>query len=253
MLDPFIRLRSRFERLSTQIWSSLESPVEGSPAFVGQVVADGKEPTSTGRYFRVAPVLVLGSEAEGGQPNLSVSQTLSTLVCVVGTTPPLPGDYLVCRFVGSRWVAERFGASGGGGAGNTTTIVGCLCSAIPTTLTLSSSGPCVAGDFQNCTIQWTPTPAAFANLGLGGNCFLSTTDLVDPSSGRQFRYTLGCSSNYFNLSRVYEPTAYGPAYLDSTIYDWAIGVQGNTCSPFLLSNGTIYSGGNPNCLVVISQ
>ena len=118
---------------------------------------------------------------------------------------------------------------------------------------MSSAGPCVPSDFQVCTLQWGPTPAEFASLSLGANCFLSTQVFNDPFTGGTFRYNLSCDTVFFLLSRVYEPTSFGPAYHDSAIYTWRIGDPGNSCSPFLLSSGNIYPGGDNRCVVTISE
>jgi hypothetical protein len=136
------------------------------------------------------------------------------------------------------------------------TIPGCSCNPIANPLNMTSSGPCYPGDFQACTLHYGPTPSQFSSLGLGANCFLSTADFQDSTQNPPFglfRYTFGCTANFFSLSRVYEPTMFTQAYHDTTIYTWAIGLTGNQCSPFLLSNGTIYPGGSPNCLVVIAE
>jgi hypothetical protein len=254
MRDLYAPLRPRFDRDALEL---SRRPVglgpEGQPAFVGRISEDSNQPTTTGRYYLVNPVSVLGEEAEGTTANLIVDPTTTALVCVLGTQAPSTGDNLICRFVENRWVAERDGHAGGPPPPPFATIPTCYCDAIPVTLTMSSSGPCVSGDFQDCTLQWVPTPSQFNTLSLGVNCFLSTQDFTDPISGLQFRYTMGCSNNLLSISRVYEPTSSSEAYHDSTLYSWAVGASGNSCSPFLLSNGTIYPGGNPNCLVVISQ
>ncbi len=130
---------------------------------------------------------------------------------------------------------------------------GCVCSNIPATLQVNISGPCPAGYFYPCTLQYAPTPAVFSGLNLGQNCFLSTSTFADSFSGAMFYFTLGCNSTQFQLSRVFLPTSYTSAYHDSTLYTWTVGLASNTCSPFLLTSGSIYSGGNPGCLVVITQ
>jgi hypothetical protein len=122
---------------------------------------------------------------------------------------------------------------------------------------MSSSGPCVPSDFQPCTIAWQATPAWASGLALGSDCFLSTARLLDPFTGGYFYYNLTCDTIYFRLSRVYDGTTNygftGTPYQDATIYTWRIGDPGNSCSPFLLSGGTIYPGGNNACVVTISE
>jgi hypothetical protein len=255
-LEPILRLRLRLDRDAAALARrTVGLAPSGQPAFVGRVVSDAKQPTVTGAYYLVNPVSVLGAEAEGVPAALVADATRTALLCVIGTQSPSPGDDLICRFVGNRWVAERYGATSPPPPPPPppATIPGCSCAAIPTTLTMSSSGPCVVGDFQPCTIAWQPTPPEFSGLGLGANCFLSTATFVDPFSGGTFRYHLGCGGAYLSLNRVYEPSPDGTAYSDSTIYTWMIGASGNSCSPFLLSNGTIYPGGNNQCHVTISE
>jgi hypothetical protein len=259
MRDLYSPLRPRFDRDASEVVSRFVGlGLGGPPAFVGQIVADSKQPTAAGYYYRVNTVAVLGTEGEGNPASLVVDTTTSVLVCVIGTKSPSAGDNLICRFVENRWISECHGVSSPPPPPPPpyATIPGCSCSQIPATLQMSSSGPCYPGDFQAGTLQWGPTPSQFSSLGLGANCFLSTQDFQEPTqtppSGR-FRYTFGCTANFFSLSRVYEPTQFTQAYHDTTIYTWAIGLTGNSCSPFLLSNGTIYPGGSPNCLVVISQ
>jgi hypothetical protein len=145
------------------------------------------------------------------------------------------------------------GTSGGGGGD----IPGCTCQGMPNTLTMTISGTdpitglpaCDPGTFQPCTLLWQTTPTAFSGLGLGSSCYLSTTTFTDPYTGTDFYYVLGCTAVFYSLSRIYVGP---PPYHDSTIYAWSVGLTGNTCTPFLLSNGFGYSGINPACLVVIS-
>ena len=229
----------------------------GQLSFVGRVDDDAKQPTAPGYYYLVNPVSVLGPEVEGATANLVADMTRTVIVCVIGTKGPSAGDDLVCKFVENRWVAERYGATSPPPPPPPPTIPGCTCSVIPGTLTMSSSGPCVPSDFQACTIVWQPTPSWASGLALGSNCFLSTARLLDPFTGGYFYYNLNCDTIYFRLSRVYDGTTNygftGTPYQDATIYTWQIGEPGNSCSPFLLSVGTIYPGGNDACVVTISE
>jgi hypothetical protein len=252
MHDLFSPLRTRLDRDGSELSRRPVGPRPGGqPAFVGQVVANPQLPTATNAYYSVNPVSILGIEGEGNAPVLLVDTATTVLVCVLGTKAPSLGDNLICRYEGNRWVAERYGSidPGSGGA----SIPGCACTTIPQTLHMSTSGPCDSGTFQPCVLQYGPTPSEFSGLGLGANCFLSTQSFTDPYTGTLFRYSLACNTVFFQLSRIYLATGSGGAYHDSTIYSWSIGLGGNTCTPFLLSNGYIFSGGNPNCLVTISQ
>jgi hypothetical protein len=134
-------------------------------------------------------------------------------------------------------------------------IPGCVCTSIPTTLTLTWSGTCDPSFSPNATLLWGPTPSAFSGLGLGTNCFLSTAKFLDPYSGCNYYFTLSCTSVFFQLSRIYDGTGTGGGctiYHDLTIFSWSISIAGNSCVPFLLANGTIFSGGNIGCHITVS-
>jgi hypothetical protein len=131
-------------------------------------------------------------------------------------------------------------------------IPGCTCPNGPPTVTQSYTGPCVPSDFHPCTITWKAVPSVFSGLGLGANAYLSNGPFTDPFSGGTFEYNLSCDTIYYRLARVYYPVpGVGPAYRDSAIYTWQIGVAGNTCtsSSLSLTNGTIYPGGDNRCIV----
>jgi hypothetical protein len=144
-----------------------------------------------------------------------------------------------------------------GAVSGSTCLTGCACTSIPTTLHLTSTGPC-DGVFLPCTIVYGPTPANLSGINLGANCYLSNETFVDALSGLSYRYVLACDTIFFRLSRVYLPTYTSGPFHDSSIYSWSIGQPGNTCagtptptSPFLLSSGYIYPGGNTTCIVSI--
>ncbi len=250
MLDPYLPLRVRLDRDAREVARRPAGLVpSGQPSFVGRVVAAPRLPTSTGLYYSVNPVAVLGPEVEGGAAALVADPTTTVLVCVLGAQAPQLGDDLVCRFVESRWVASRGRRAGGGGGGS---IPGCACTSIPQALQLSASAEC-RGAFLSCALRYGPTPPELSGLDLGASCYLSTRAFLDPYTHTEFRYTIGCTRVFFRLSRVFLTSDAGGPYHESAIYSWTVGVPGNTCTPFLLSNGQINSGGIPSCTVTISE
>ena len=80
-----------------------------------KVFDGGSMPTAAERVYFTHPVLLTGSEAEGGTGTLTVDTATTVPVIVLGDVPSVAGDYLTAYAVGGRWVAER-GGSGGGGA-----------------------------------------------------------------------------------------------------------------------------------------
>jgi len=249
MRDFYSPLRLRPDREASETVRRVTMQGPGQfPAFVGRVIANPTRPAASNLYYSVNPVAVLGIEAEGSPATLVPDTATTVLVCVLGSEVPVIGDDLLCRFVENRWVAERYGSrSHEGGA----SIPGCACLAIPTVLYLTAVGPC-EGIFQACVLQYGPTPAEFSGLDLGANCFLSTETFFDEFAGVSYRYHFGCDTNFFRISRVYEPSVYGGPIHDASIYSWSINHPGNTCNPFLLSSGSIFSGGNTNCIVRVN-
>jgi hypothetical protein len=220
------------------------------PAFVGRVFVQSSLPSSAGRYFAVHPVSILGTEGEGNPAVLEVDTSSVILVYVLGPSAPSVGDDLICRFVGSRWIAERMSGRGA----TSVNLPGCLCAATPSILFMTcTDSSCNGGIFQNCTLAYGPTPSGYAALALGDSCFLSTESFQDQTTGDYFQYYFTCNSSYYTLSRVYLTSVLGSPYQDIVRYSWLIGLAGNTCQPFLMSNGQIFQGGDPNCVVTISQ
>ena len=101
--------RDAFRRPGSLLASS------GSPAFVGKVTTASP---MVGHFAAVTPTTVLGGEVAGGAATLTAKPG-SVMVYLLGPAAPATGDYLVCRHVDHRWVAERMtGGSGTGGGGS---------------------------------------------------------------------------------------------------------------------------------------
>ncbi len=161
--------------------------------------------------------------------------------------PGSPGDY--------RFQMVQVGTSTGGGTGS---LPGCICSAPPETLAMTvSNGSCNNGLLNSVGIQYGPTPPSLIPLRLGSNCYLSTDMFVDSQTGDSYYYYFGCFGAIMRISRVFPTSVFGSPFLDSVIYYWSVGLTGNRCGSlgsgqsFLLSNGQIYSGGDPSCVVTI--
>jgi hypothetical protein len=247
--DDSAQMRRRQAALRDQIQPAF-TPISGSPAVVGCVFGNPTLPTLTGEFFSINPVDITGAEIEGRPGTLSTDTSRSWLVYVVGSKAPTAGDYLVCHFTGNRWVAERTNRGPSGQF-----IPGCPCASVPSTLTMSVSKPLSNYQiFHNCTLQYySPVASDYAKLALGSFAWLSTETFTDQFSTNPFRYYFSCYQGYYALSRVYAKTNAGPAYVDSIRYRWLAGFFGNTCAPFLLTSGSIFSGGDASCIVTISE
>jgi hypothetical protein len=249
LLDDFERIRLA---KAGRRWLADDLDGGGVPAFVGQVTTSSTL-IAVGKYVLVQPTFILGKETEGGSGTFTPVGSTTVPVYLVGPHVPSTGDYLVCRYVDNRWAAERTviigNSSGGGGA----TLPDCFCDPIPSSLSMTSYSPtCNYGMFQSCSIVYGPTPTGYALLNIGANNFLSAGSFPDViGGGAMFQYMFTCEYNQFNLSRVYLASPYGTPYRDGILYTWVIGGYGNTCVPFLLSNGTPYAGSDASCFVTI--
>ena len=219
----------------------------GTPAFVGQVLTQSAN-LAVGKFFLAQPTGVLGNEAEGGAATYSPGRG-SVPVLLLGPALPSTGDFLVCRFVKHRWVAERSGHPGG--PSNLILLPSCACP-VPSSLRMTSaSTTCNYGMFQDATLQWQAPPACFAPLNIISNIFMSTTTFIDVFGNVPFYYYLYCQYNQFFLTRIYCTSPYGSPYRDAALYSWAVGGYGNNCSPFRLDNGTPFPGSDASCFVTI--
>jgi hypothetical protein len=85
----------------------------GSARLLVQVYNGGAMPTAAELVYFTHPVLVTGAETEGGAGTLTADTATTVPVTVLWHAPSV-GDYLTAYSVGSRWISERGGSSGGG-------------------------------------------------------------------------------------------------------------------------------------------
>jgi hypothetical protein len=250
------KTRDDFERIRLSragfIWPEPDLSGGGVPAFVGQVTSSAAQ-IGVGKFLLVRPTFVLGQESEGASGNFTPIGSSTVPVYLIGPGLASTGDFLVCKFVDNRWVAERTTPSSGGGTGGGVTIPTCFCPEIPATLTMiSGSSTCNFHMFQSCTIAYSSIPSVYDELDLGSYAFLSTETFPDPlADGALFQYMLTCFYNQFALTRLYAESPYGSPFRDAVLYTWFVGSYGNTCSPFHLDNGVVYPGSDPTCFVTI--
>jgi hypothetical protein len=256
--DELRRLLDRLAGLEARVsaLTAARDRAGRSKAYLGKVYNAGAMPSAVPYYYATHPATIAFDEQEGAVPTFTVDTSLQVVLGVLGHVPAVD-DYLLAKADGPRWIAER-GSTGGPPPPPPPppppATAGCSCGSgvVPATLTMSNSGPCLSSDFLSCNITWQATPSVFSGLALGSWCYLSNEMFADPFTGRTFEYNLSCDTVFWRLSRVYYPTTYAPASQDGVTYTWRIGDPGNTCSPFLLTGGTIYPGGDGECIVTIS-
>lgn len=135
------------------------------------------------------------------------------------------------------------------GPGN---ISGCFCQHIAADLAMTSVHPaCNGGLFQSDTLTWQATPPAYATLSIAASGYFGS--VLTDGTGATFQYYFTCVPGSFTLTRVYPAQGGSAARLDTVRYSWPTGAPGNTCSPFNLTSGTVFSGGDPTCDVTIAE
>ena len=131
-------------------------------------------------------------------------------------------------------------------------IPGCACTSSPPSIHLTRDRPdSLSNLILPCTLQWTDIPASLLPLGLPPKGYLSTQQLQDQLTGDMYWNYLYCVINNYTLTRLYETSVYGSPYRDVQRFRWPIGQGTNTCQPFFMNQGFIYSGGDPACVVTI--
>jgi hypothetical protein len=250
MDDEFLRLRILQGEISDEIYRHrCPGSVLQVPAFVGRVTTALPALATISHFYLVYPVGLLGTEAEGSLGSLSLDTSTSVLVCMLGPHTPAVGDDVICRFVRNRWVAERMGKR----QPATVALAGCLCAATPIKLHMTSSNTTSNGGmFQNCDITYDSTPSEYTLLYLGTSSFLSTQSFTDLETGDSFRYYMICASALYQITRIFVTSIFGSPFMEPARYTWLMFAPGNTCAPFRLSNGQIFSGGDSTCAVAIS-
>ena len=179
-----------------------------------QVYDGGAMPTVPERVYVTHPVLVTGSETEGGAGTLTVDTATTVPVIVLGGVPSV-GDYLTAYAVGGRWVSERGGSGGGGGT---------ICM------------PCTIPN-EDLTITWTNilTGNGSATMTFGGGPSW-LTGCVD--NGLQF--LLQCNSGQIELRAIFFvsgtcPTGSQNYCSNLRTNPLALTLVDHTCSPFSLT------------------
>jgi hypothetical protein len=251
MPDALRPIRLRFDETAVSVSGrDCAGPVT-YPVLVGRVFGDPVVPSQGGRYFSVRPVDFIGAEVEAGTALALPDSTRSLLVFVTGTPAPSVGDDLICRFVGNRWVAEMIST---GQDDDHVTVADCPCATTPRVLRMSSSHPSSNdGMFQNATLTHQSIPSSLNELSLPSHGHLSDSLFGDPRTGDYFWYYFSCDHGSYTISRLFAVSVNGSPYRDVVRYRWLNGQAGNSCQPFLLTNGLMFAGGDSTCVVTITQ
>ena len=157
----------------------------GTACFIGQVVTPSAL-IAVGKFLEVNPTTVLGGEAEGAPGAFSSDPSLKVYVYLIGPHLATPGDFLVCRFIDFRWVAERMSAATGDGF----TIFGCPCAKIPGTIFMHVARPPANPSFLGvypATLPRMARPADLAGYSSDLTGYYSTTSVTSPDGSYKFR------------------------------------------------------------------
>lgn len=127
---------------------------------------------------------------------------------------------------------------GGTGTGGIGSLPLCVCTTIPSPLTLTNLTPaCSFGELADATIEYGPIPGPLVAVGVtnpspGFYSTASFSDRVFP--GYLFYYVLNCQDNIFQINLYfYNPTT-GDFFENDAAFVWQVG-DVNTCSSTNLS------------------
>lgn len=174
--------RARIERLRIGAAADRLDQLPGrlpGPAYLPVQIYDrgkGTYPTDAMQYFAAHPVTgISGQETAGGSGQITVDTSRTVYVLAIGPTRsdagaqvgggpslPAPGDYVIAREVGGRWVADDFHRAKAA-PGN------CRCTCIPRRLVLDCDAPtlisgadAIPAQFQSVpypiTLEWGTPP-----------------------------------------------------------------------------------------------
>lgn len=221
----------------------------GSRSCLGSVYNGGSKPATLPAIILTHPIAPGGNQTEGTATGVTVNAMRTRPFAVFGTRVPADGEILVAYWISGRWCAW-IGAQGGGSS--TVTIPGCVCTNSPLTISMTVTNPTLNNQiFNSCTIHYGPTPSVLLPVVLTASSYLSETSFHDPILNNDYFYLLTCTSTSYVLTRVY-PSAFGGPFRDQPRYQWSPGFPGNTCSPFLMSNGRLFTGGDPRTTCTLS-
>jgi hypothetical protein len=182
-----------------------------------QAYDGGSMPATSEKVFFTHPVLVTGSESEGGAGTITVDTATTVPVIVLGHAPSA-GDYLTAYACGGRWVTEQLSGS------NTSTCY------------LAACTPCQIpkGDL---TITWTNILTGNGSATLVYNCAgFWQTDCED--SGLLF--TLSCAGGQIELRAIFFvsgvcPTGSSNYCSNLRTNPLGLTLSSHACSPFSLT------------------
>ena len=239
-------LRRVLDELEAEVRRIGAEPVPSTTLRIVQVFREASLPTSADRFYATHPADVTATETEGSTATLSVDAS-STFYTRILNGLASAGENLVAASVPYRWHAQKVGEPQ-----SLVTPSGCPC-ASPTTLYLWSQAPNDnLGMFLPTTLVYGPVPSGLAGLGMGANAYLSPGSFTDTATGDFFQYHLYCFGSSYLLTRVYITSLYGSPFRDLARFSWLPGLSGNTCSPFALTNGQVYAGGDLTTVVEIT-
>jgi len=226
-------------------------------------------PTKGGVYYAFHPYNTRGTQSEGSGGSLATTTIPDAVALIPGAFPVTPTSNVLAEWTGTRWVMDQFGLN----TGSSGHIPGCPCDPVPSPLTMTVTNPALNYYiFQSCIIQYYPTiPPALSGVtysggmsAIGNSGYFSTSSFTDGYSLAPFYYWLQCFQGVYALTRIYpktyaltwtgtdwEYTLTGGWQIDGSRYSWLVGGS-NTCKPFALASGAIFSGGNASTVVTIT-
>jgi hypothetical protein len=207
----------------------------GTPSFVGLVTSTGT--LAVGKFVTVAPVALLGTEADGST-GTSTAVGGSVIAYPVGPGAPTTGDLVVCRRVDYRWVFDEF--TGAVFMPPTPGFALCcpsnpLPASVFMTFTFGSgtTRATYGGQFQDTPLTYMTTAPSYAGPYFGPADSYFSPILTEDDGVTQIFYTITCNgttTGSFSFGVGFVATGARAALCQI--------FSSFSCSPFLLNGAT---------------
>jgi hypothetical protein len=115
-------------------------------------------------------------------------------------------------------------------------------------------GPAITDTrYRSCVYQYGPTPPQFAGAVPQVNSYLSTGSFRDTVTNDEFWYFLTCSQGLIVVARIFPYGSVSGIYDgEGLIYQWLVGLPGNSCSPFQMTRGSLGPRPVPSNMLALS-
>ena len=235
MMDDFRQLRHRQDGFRDDLDRLERGNSPGTATMIGTVYNAGAMPTALPGRFAVHVASASGAESEGAAVAVAATGK-NAVMTVIGTKVPVVGDVLIAKLIGGHWVARR-GSSGGGTHGFI--IPGCPCTNIPGVLNFKVkklAPPWLSGVYPD-TLTRRAQPVDLARYATDPVGYYGDHTFTSLDGFYKYRYWFSCQDGVYYLSGYLTADSVAGFPNRFIIMSWLVGLPGNICTPFTLTNG----------------